>query len=224
MSDLSQAPFGALRRFVRRPSAVETCELCSRELATNHQHLFEPVARKLVCSCDACALLFPVAQAGADLGPPTQLRYKRVPRRIRYIPDFRLSDSQWNSLMLPINMAFFFKSSPQDRVAALYPSPAGATESMLSLDTWKEIESENPPLAEMEDDVEALLVNRIGHSRGFTEPEYYMVPIDECFKLTGLIRTQWRGLSGGTEVWREIAEFFGGLKARSPRVAEPFHA
>ncbi len=73
-------------------------------------------------------------------------------------------------------------------------------------------------------DVEALLVNRIGHSRGFSQPEYYIVPIDECFKLVGLIRSRWQGLSGGTEVWREIAEFFDSLKARSPRAAETSHA
>ena len=103
-----------------------------------------------------------------------------------------MTDSQWDGLMMPINMAFFFKSTPQGRVIALYPSPAGATESLLSFDTWEEIEIENPVLFEMEADVEALLVNRIGHSRGFTDPEYYMVPIDECFKLVGLIRSRWR--------------------------------
>ena len=143
-----------------------------------------------------------------------------MPRRVRFLPDFRLTDSQWDGLMMPINMAFFFKSTPQNRVIALYPSPAGATESLLSLDTWDEIELENPVLLEMEADVEALLVNRIGHSRGFSEPEYYIVPIDECFKLVGLIRSRWQGLSGGTEVWREIGEFFGGLKARSPHTVE----
>ena len=68
---------------------------------------------------------------------------------------------------------------------------------------------------EMEADVEALLVNRIGHSRGFTGPEYYIVPIDECYKLVGLIRVHWRGLSGGTEVWQEIGHFFDGLKQRA---------
>ena len=80
-----------------------------------------------------------------------------------------MTDSQWDGLMMPINMAFFFKSTPQGRVIALYPSPAGATESLLSFDTWDEIENENPVLLEMEADVEALLVNRIGHARGFTE-------------------------------------------------------
>jgi len=127
-----------------------------------------------------------------------------------------MTDSQWDGLMMPINMAFFFKSTPQNRVVALYPSPAGATESLLSFDTWDAIELENPALLEMEADVEALLANRIGHSRGFANAEYYIVPIDECFKLVGLIRSRWSGLSGGAEVWKEIGQFFAGLKAKAP--------
>jgi hypothetical protein len=193
--------------------------MCSKVLAERHQHLLDSVSRKMICACDACAILF------SNQG---QTKYKRIPRRIRFLPDFRMTDGQWDGLMMPINMAFFFKSSPQDRVIALYPSPAGATESLLSFDTWDEIEADNLILRDMEPDVEALLVNRIGHSRGFTDPEYYIVPIDECFKLVGLIRTRWSGLSGGTEVWREIGQFFGDLKARSPhgssQLAETSHA
>jgi len=213
----SGTSFGILRQFVRRASTVETCDMCSRELADNHQHLLDPLSRKLVCACDACAILF---------NAQGQTKYKRVPRRIRFLPGFRMTDSQWDGLMMPINMAFFFKSSPQDRVIALYPSPAGATESLLSFDTWDEIERDNPSLLEMEADVEALLVNRIGHSRGFSQPEYYIVPIDECFKLVGLIRSRWQGLSGGTEVWREIGQFFNTLKSRSPhsQLVETSHA
>jgi len=207
--------FGVLRQFVRRPSSVETCEMCSLELTSSHQHLLDPNSRKLICACDACAILF---------GNQGQTKFKRVPRRVRYLPDFRLTDSQWDGLMMPINMAFFFKSTPQDRVLALYPSPAGATESLLSFDTWDEIELDNPILRDMEPDVEALLVNRVGHSRGFANPEYYVVPIDECFKLVGLIRSRWQGLSGGTEVWREIAAFFGDLKSKSPQTVERVQA
>ena len=36
-------------------------------------------------------------------------------------------------------MAFFFFNSSLGRMAAFYPSPAGATESLLPLATWEEI-------------------------------------------------------------------------------------
>jgi hypothetical protein len=67
----------------------------------------------------------------------------------------------------------------------------------------------------MESDVEALLVNRVAHARGSAQAEYYLVPIDECYKLVGIIRTHWRGLSGGTEVWQELGRFFTGLRNRT---------
>ncbi len=198
--------FGVLQRFARRRRPVEVCEMCSAELAPAHPHLLEPGQRKFICACDACALLFS-GQANA--------RYKRIPRRVRMLPDFHMTDAQWDGLMIPINMAFFYKSSTDQRVLALYPSPAGATESLLSLESWTEIVAENPVLAAMESDVEALLVNRVGHARDVAPPEFYLLPIDECFKLVGLIRTHWRGLSGGTEVWQEIGRFFLDLKARA---------
>jgi hypothetical protein len=203
--------FGFLRQFVRRTSPAETCEMCSAPLAEAHQHLLEPETRKLVCACDACAILFSSQSAR---------RFKRVPRRVRALEDFELTDGQWDSLMMPINMAFFFESTPQGRVMALYPSPAGATESLLPLDAWEDIAADNPAVRAMQSDVEALLVNRLGHSRGFSKPEYYIVPIDECFKLVGLIRAHWRGLSGGTEVWQQMAQFFAELKLKAGLIGE----
>jgi len=197
-----ETAFGVLRQFARRPRPAERCELCSTEIASQHPHLFDSAARKLVCSCDACALLFS-GQAKA--------RLKRVPRRIRLLANFQMADAQWDSLMIPINMAFFFRSSAEAKVVAMYPSPAGATESLLSLEAWNEFARSSPEL-EMEPDVEALLVNRIGHARGFTKAEYYLLPIDQCFKLVGLIRSQWRGFSGGTEAWQQIADYFRELR------------
>ena len=198
--------FATLRQFARKRPAAERCEMCSVELPEEHEHLVEPANRRLICCCGACAILFE-AQAGS--------KYKRVPREVFFLRDFHLSDAQWDGLMIPIEMAFFFKSTPQDKMIALYPSPAGPTESLLSLDTWTDIVEANPVLNRMQADVTALLVNRVGHVRGAAPAEYFLVPIDECYKLVGLIRTHWRGLSGGTEVWREIGAFLAALKKRA---------
>jgi hypothetical protein len=71
----------------------------------------------------------------------------------------------------------------------------------------------------MSPDVEGLLVNRAGRagSEGGSH-EYFLAPVDECFKLVGLIRSNWRGLSGGEEAWKEIRRFFADLKARASQV------
>ena len=197
--------FAALRQFVRRRPTVECCEMCSSELPVEHQHLIDPAARKLVCACDACAILFSTQRS---------TKYKRVPRRIRFLPQFQMTEAQWDGLMIPIEMAFFLKSGAPGKVAAFYPGPAGATESLLSLETWGDIEHENPTLREMEPEVEALLANRVGATRG-AAAQYYIVPIDQCYRLVGLIRLNWHGLSGGTEVWREVSKFFSSLKERA---------
>lgn len=175
--------------------------MCSAALATEHQHLVDPSSRQIVCACDPCAILF--SNQGTT-------KYKRVPRAARFLPDFQLTDAQWDGLMIPINIAFFFHSTPDAKVIALYPSPAGPTESLLALDSWGEIVENNPVLKKMTPDVEALLVNRVRDAR-----EYYLVPIDECYKLVGLIRANWRGLSGGTQVWAEIGRFFDELKRKA---------
>lgn len=212
---MPESAFAALRQFARKRAAnVEVCEMCSREVPGEHTHLLEPATRKMVCACDACAILFS--------GSSNQ-KYKRIPREVRFLGDFRMSDGQWDDLMIPIEMAFLFHSSPHQRVMAYYPSPAGATESLLSLDTWNEVVRENPALQALQPDVEALLVNRVGSARG-VKPEYYVVPIDQCFKLVGLIRMKWHGLSGGTEVWREVGEFFAALKGRAGVGSEEAHA
>ena len=103
--------------------------------------------------------------------------YRRVKQCAARLPGFVLSDARWDSLLLPINLAFFYFSSAAGRVIAVYPSPAGAMESLLELKTWDEVLSDNPLFAELEPDVEALLVNRVGQSR-----DYYRISIDHCYQ------------------------------------------
>jgi hypothetical protein len=133
-----------------------------------------------------------------------------VPREGRWLTNFQLTDAEWDALMIPIDMAFFFHSTLLGKVVAIYPGPAGATESLLGLGAWERIVESNPVLSSMEPDVEALLVNRVSGER-----HYFIAPMDQCYRLVGLIRTQWHGFSGGTEVWEQIHTFFAELKEQS---------
>lgn len=214
--DFEQA-LAVLRQFrgARRPSSrsVERCELCSAELHPGHPHLVELASRQLVCSCDPCALLFDGQE---------RAKYKRVSRRIQFLDNFEMSNGQWDSLCIPINLAFFFRSSIEGRTIAFYPSPAGAVESSLTLGAWNTIVESNPRLHQMQSDVEALLVNRVG--RPENSAQYYIAPIDACYKLVGIIRAHWKGLSGGSEVWAEVDRFFADLRAGSEIVSGGSHA
>jgi len=195
-----------LRRFVRRArEPEERCELCSTALAPQHRHLLELEHRRITCACEACALLF---------GGNARQRYRVIPRDVRRLAGFAMDDHEWESLLIPINLAFFVRSSAAGRMAALYPSPGGLMESALDLAYWNAIAARNPVLATFEPDVEALLVNRLSADA----PQYYRAPLDCCYRLVGLLRTHWRGLSGGDEVWREIDRFFGELAQRAEAV------
>jgi hypothetical protein len=205
--------FSALRQFAREESesatkasaeaAQEYCDLCGEPIPSEHRHLLEVSTREIMCVCRPCSILF-------DSEAASEGRYRLVPDRHLFLEDFEMSDVQWESLRIPVDMAFFFYSTPAGRVAAFYPSPMGPTESLLKLSAWEELESYNPVLEGMQRDVEALLVNRIRGAR-----EHFLVPIDECYSLVGLIRMHWRGLSGGREVWGKIDRFFEELRERS---------
>lgn len=188
------AGFATLRRLVPKTEEAEHCGLCQQPLAPRHEHLIDPRTRRIVCSCQACAILFdhPAAQ------------YKRVPREIRFFPGYEISDADWDALRIPIGIAFFVRQSVDlaaSRLTAYYPSPAGPVESLLPIHPWNELEELRP-------DIEALLVNRAAR-------ECFVLPIDECYRLVGLIRMHWKGLSGGAEVWREIQLFFEEMKNRA---------
>ncbi len=123
------------------------------------------------------------------------------------LDDFKLSDAEWDDFRIPIDLAFVFHSTPAQGPVAIYPGPAGATESHLGADAWLRLIAANPALADLNPDVEALLVNRMHGAR-----EYYRVSIDRCYSLVGLIRTHWRGLSGGAEVWDAVQDYFRTLR------------
>jgi hypothetical protein len=185
-----------------REAPAEACELCNTPLPTEHGHLLDLDTRELACACRACALLFDrSAAAGGNL--------RLVPDRRLRLDDFVMADELWERLRIPVDMAFFFASSRAGRVMAYYPSPLGPTESHLTFEAWQELERANPVLGTMEADVEALLVNRARGAR-----RQWLVPIEDPYRLVAVIRTTWRGLTGGTEVWKRLDAFFADLDRR----------
>lgn len=206
------APVGALealRRFARSRPDRERCELCGSEIGSDHPHLLNRTSRQIACSCNACAILF-CGQQGA--------KFLRVPKRTLKLEGLVFSEAEWDTMTLPIHMAFFVRGQ-NDESTALYPSPAGVMQSMIELPSWSQLTRSHPVLASLEPEVETLLVNRIGGQNAC-----FVVPLDSAYRLVGVIRTKWRGLSVGTEVWQAIAEFFSALEARSTPAGEAAHA
>jgi hypothetical protein len=196
-----------LQRFLeprKRAAPGERCEFCTEPLSDEHPHVVNIETRSLMCACRGCYLLF--APDGAAGG-----KYRAVPDDVTLDPQFRLTNGQWDALQIPVGMAFFFNQSDLGRAVAFYPSPAGATESMLPLETWDELVHDNPVLRSMLPDVQALLVFRPRDAA----QRCYIVPIDACYQLVGKIRRYWKGFDGGEEVWREIESFFATLTDRS---------
>jgi hypothetical protein len=197
----------ALRRISRAapanagpPSpAVETCDLCGKELDLDHRHLLHLVDRRILCACEAC-----IALRGGD----PELR--PTGNRTVWLDDFDLPDEIWASFGIPIGLAFFIDSSVSGGIVALYPSPAGATESELEIEAWNELRRLNPILMGLDTDAEALIVNRMPDA-----PRYAIAPIDEAYRLVGMIKMNWEGISGGAGVERAIDDFFGQLRERA---------
>jgi hypothetical protein len=181
------------------------CELCAGPLEETHGHVVDTADRRLLCACYACSLLF--AAPGAARG-----RFKIVPKRYAQIPAPLFSDAQWDALGIPIGLAFFFESGKTNRVIAFYPGPGGATESLLPLEAWDALREREPLIASLQPDVEAALVYR---SRNDGRAQSYVVPIDVCYELVGIVRTKWSGIHGGDEVHRAIDEFFARIAQRA---------
>ena len=226
------APSG-LRRFVKRPAAgpaglppaiqqvlaarsatrgagetggldgTERCEMCREVLGERHGHVVDLEERSLACTCRACYLLF--THEGAAGG-----RYRAVPEHVYHDPGRTLTDTDWGELQIPVAMAFFFYNSALGRVAAGYPSPAGATECELDLAAWDRLAAAHPLLGTLAPDVEAILVNRAeGRS------EVFLIPVDECYALVGELRMKWQGFDGGAEARAALTAFLDDLRRRA---------
>ena len=192
----------SLRRLARPRTADEPpaaappgprCDLCGTTIDEEHRHLLQPAEHRILCACEPC---FAMRAGDPDLRP--------TGTRVAVLNGFDLPDELWAAFQIPIGLAFFFRSA--DGVVAFYPSPAGATESELYLEAWDDLVARNAALAGLEQEVEALIVDRLSEPRN-----YAIVPIDRCYELVGAIKASWQGISGGSAVEDAVAAFFAAL-------------
>lgn len=202
-------PLEALRR---RPEETgqhrAACHLCSAPMGDDHRHVVDLDQRGILCTCRACGVLF-------TGGSEQHEHFRTVPDRFLRVEPFAVTAPQWAALQIPVGVSFVIDDSRLGRPVAFYPSPGGATQSELSLDAWDEVVDANPGLADLQPDVEAVLVR---NERG-QEPRCHIVPVDRCYELVGALRVHWRGFDGGQEVRDAITAFFTDLDARARRVS-----
>jgi hypothetical protein len=169
------------------------CDLCGTTIDDEHRHLLQLAEHRILCACEPC---FAMRAGDPDLRP--------TGTRIQVLNGFDLPDELWAAFQIPIGLAFFFRIA--EGVVAFYPSPAGATESELYLEAWDDLVARNAALAGLEQEVEALIVDRL------SEPHNYaIVPIDRCYELVGAIKASWQGISGGSAVEDAVGAFFAAL-------------
>lgn len=166
--------------------------MCGAVAGPAHGHVVDTEHRSLRCVCRPCYLLFTT-----DSG-----RFRAVPDR--YLTGRRLAAAEWETLGIPVGSAFFLRGA--HGTSAFYPSPAGATECLLNLDAWASLTTAHPMLAAAQPEVEAILVRDL---------ECFLVPVDACYELVGLVRTYWKGFDGGTEARDRIVEYFATIRARA---------
>jgi Family of unknown function (DUF5947) len=189
----------ALRR-AASVAAEEVCEICAVPIGEEHEHLVDVRDHRLLCACRGCYLLF-VPQGAA------QGRYRAVGERYVRLDATAFEGPAWEALQIPIGLAFFLRAS-DGAITAFYPGPGGATQSLLPLDGWDALARGLPQLANLQPDIEAVLVRRARD----TAAQAYIVPVDRCYELTGIVRTQWRGFTGGPDMEASLERFFDRLR------------
>ena len=199
----TSATFATSAASVTASPPVERCELCAEPIPADHRHIVNLDSRALLCACRPCSLLFE--------HPEAKLAYRTVPDRYLALP--ALPRRQWDSLDVPVGLAFVFRNSRQDRMVVCYPGPAGATEADLPADAMNAADAAEA-FGQAVPDVEAVLIRARDD-----EFDRFVVPIDVCYALVGHLRTLWRGFDGGREAHARVADFFADLERKAVRAA-----
>jgi hypothetical protein len=192
------ASLRALVRFARRTEGAPRCALCGASIGADpeHRHLLDAAEERTLCACDACATLF-----------SSDGRYRALPRDVRLLPGLGLTVADLQALGVPVRLACFVRDDERGTGGrAVYPSVAGAVTTRLDASAFALLESKSDVIATLSPRVEALLV-RADPPR----ERAYLVPLDVCYRLIGLLR------AGTGEAERTVERFFDELDARARR-------
>ncbi|MEU4692490.1 DUF5947 family protein [Actinoplanes sp. NPDC023714] len=174
----------AMLRRSGRPATVPPggprCALCGAAINPAHRHLLDVAQRSLVCGCPSCH------------DHPAGDRHEPVPDRYLEFPSDVLTQETWDDLRVPAGLAFISRTATVPGGVSLSggglvvcgPAPGGATEEELPATVWERLVRRHPAFATLRPGVEALLLRRAG---------CFLIPIDACYELAGLLRTSWRG-------------------------------
>jgi Family of unknown function (DUF5947) len=204
---MDPALVAGLRRFVRPPAPAQPpvagegprCELCPISLPADHKHLLDLDERRIVCVCPTCWSM----RSG-------DARYRPTGSRTLWLENLDLPDDLWAEFQIPIGLAFFLRSTASGKVVGLYPSPAGATECELDLDAWDRLVAADPVLEDLDPDAEALIVNRLHQPHA-----HAIAPLDDCYRLVGIVKATWEGISGGAAMEAAVQRYFDDLRAEA---------
>jgi hypothetical protein len=173
----------------------EKCDFCGKSVS-KHRNMIKVSEMRFMRACEMCSFIQSVR---GD--------YKLIPTQIKFLKDFYISEELRMEFIIPVNIAFFVFNSSRNSIVASYPAPSGAIELNLKMETWKKLETINSTIKDLKSDIEALLVNRLE-----MPVQYYIAPINLCYKLVEIIKTTQKGVFGGKQTEYAIQNFFRELK------------
>ena len=192
----------ALRRLQMRempdgPQPIEAdCDLCGTSMPEDHRHLLELEERRIVCVCESCWAL---RSGEAQYCPPARgSSCSTTSTCPTSCGRGCASRSAWPSSFARTTASWRSTRAPPAR-----PSPSS------ELEAWDELVGRNGVVGDIERDSEALVVDKLNDGI-----QAAIVPTDEAYRMVGLVKANWQGISGGQGVPAAVAGFFDELRAR----------
>ena len=173
--------------------------MCSVPIPADHRHLLHVEERRdRLHLRDLPRALRRRGRVPAD-GQPHRLarRARALGRALGVVPD-----PDRPRVLLPLEHGRADGDGGSSRSTRARPARPSASSTSAP---WEQLVAANPVLEGLEPDAEALIVNRLGAAR-----QHAIVPIDECYRLVGLVRVSWEGISGGTAHGDAVARVLRG--------------